>query len=357
MDGRHRRGLTAALLGALAGCSTPIGLEDAPCPCIEGFRCCAATGRCARGCPAGDDAGASADAGDAPDAGPGACPGATPDAYGFVRIPAGTFVASAPPGELGRDDRTEGAIEVELTRPFLLAAHEVTQREWKALSGGVNPSCFQQHVNPSCLPADANDDAPVEQVSWWSALAYLDARSAREGLAPCHVLPASCTGDWRAGSLNCLGDVTLTAPDLAGCEGYRLPTEAEWERAARACVGAATHAGELTASDCDDATLPPVAWFCGNAGGQPRAVGTRTPNGYGLFDMLGNVAEWTWDRVERGPPTGGRDPAGTPGGPLRVRRGGHHVSPASGARASSRILDAPGIRNRTGGLRAARSLR
>jgi formylglycine-generating enzyme required for sulfatase activity len=112
-------------------------------------------------------------------------------------------------------------------------------------------------------------------------------------------LLTSCTGSWNGGNLNC----TDAASIGLDCTGYRLPTAVEWEYAARAGDARATYNGELTDTSCADTALLSIAWYCSNnndfgANGDPngtKSVATKRHNARGLYDMLGNVWEWTWD--------------------------------------------------------------
>jgi formylglycine-generating enzyme required for sulfatase activity len=260
----------------------------------------------------------------------------------FVEIPSGTFVMGSPGGELGRLSN-EVQHQVTLTRDFLLQATEVTQGQWQAVMGN-NPSYYT-----SCGP-----NCPLELVNWWDAVAYANALSAAEGLAPCYAL-SGCYGVAGEKTLNCTG-VTVNAPGGSpyACEGYRLPTESEWEYAARAGTTWATYAGNLTATNCSDTTLLPIAWFCGNEGGRPRAVGFKTPNAWGLYDMLGNVLEWTGDWY--GPYPGNvADPSGPAFGSSRVGRSGAWNTVAWAARAGYRYWAGPVSRYSNQGFRLARS--
>jgi len=143
------------------------------------------------------------------------------------------------------------------------------------------------------------------------------------------------------------------------CEGYRLPTEAEWEYAARGGRGTATYNGDLSAEECDDTTLLEIAWFCGNAGRTIHPVGGLRPNDYGLYDMLGNVAEWTYDHGVSGTDYDGA--AVDPYGPLpdtgHIQRGGTYRGAAQFTRAASRSGGtATSTRGNGLGFRVARSL-
>jgi formylglycine-generating enzyme required for sulfatase activity len=215
--------------------------------------------------------------------------------------------------------------EVELTRPFVLLRTPVTQAQWSALMG-TSPSHF------------AGPDRPVERVSWYDALAYCNALSRSEGYPDAYALWAirgrpgeagfSCQVEWNRGS-----------------NGYRLPTEAEWEYACRAgTVGPRYGAvGE-------------VAWYRENSGGKTMPVRSRAWNPWGLYDMLGNVWEWCWDASHRtytppravDPIQDGADAA------HRVLRGGARSSDARRVRASYRFASGPGDQRDDVGFRPAR---
>lgn len=190
----------------------------------------------------------------------------------MVRIPAGTFV-------MGDDSVTDPwlanvarpAHVVTISRSFFIGKFEVTQRQWRAVMGD-NPSWFA-----------TSDDLPVEHVSWDDCQAFCQAASAKTGVA------------------------------------IELPTEAQWEYACRA--GTNTFYSFGNSSDL----LGDFAWFWDNGVSQTHAVGTRSANPYGLFDMYGNVWEWCqdlWHENYSGAPTDGS--AWLTGGEatLRVARGG-----------------------------------
>jgi formylglycine-generating enzyme required for sulfatase activity len=285
--------------------------------------------------------------------------------FSFALISPGTFTMGSPIGELGAGSASElGGTEwlhtVTLTRGFLMQTTEVTQGQWKSLSGGINPSCFQSTSETGCSTSNANDSGPVEQVDWYSAVAFANALSAREGLSACYSLTgcSDAVDGWQDGQHSGCTDATFVG---LSCTGYRLPTESEWEYAARAGTTTATYADNLTSTGCDDSTLLPIAWFCGNSGDRTQAVGQKTPNGWGLYDMLGNVFEWTWDWFSRYTDTDAvTDPTGpvtaTPGDPYRVLRGGSFEETARSTRAARRFLQTPDFRRDTIGFRLARTL-
>jgi formylglycine-generating enzyme required for sulfatase activity len=273
----------------------------------------------------------------------------------MVWIPSGTFTMGSPTAEVGRGtDETQHS--VTLTRAFFMDRTEVTQGAWKALSGGVNPSCFQSTTGTTCTTSNAND--PVEQVDWYSVLGFANARSAAEGLPACYTLTGCSdpTNGWRVGiHTGCTGAtfVGLT------CSGYRLPTESEWEYAARAGTTTATYAGNLsgTVTDCTtaQANLDGIAWWCLNSGSRTQAVGGKAANAWGLRDMLGNVWEWTWDWYGTYPGTV-TDPLGATTGSSRVVRGGSWYGGAQYARSAYRGDFGPGNPSFNLGLRLARTV-
>ncbi len=282
--------------------------------------------------------------------GAGPCQGAGPGAAppGFVYIPPGTFTMGSPSDEPGREAEGEDLHEVTLTHGFYMQETEVTQGAWEALMG-TNPSHFS-----SC-----GADCPVERVSWWEALAYANALSVSEGYVPCYVLAPSCSG--RAGdeAFTCTSvTVHTNGNDPYLCEGYRLPTGAEWEYAYRAGTRTAFYDGAITETACSpvDPIADAIAWYCGNAGDETHPVAQREANAWGLFDMAGNVWEWCWDlhqdSLGSAPVT---DPVGAPSGFRRVTRGGCWSSDAQSLRGASRGSFGPASRTAHLGFRLVRS--
>lgn len=246
-------------------------------------------------------------------------PGSTCDvASGFVYAPAGTFMMGSPPGRVDEVDGDETQHEVTLPYGFCIQATETTQAEWQGLMA-TTPSQFSR----------CGSHCPVEQVSWLDAIAYANARSRSEGLNECYDPAGNTVG----------------GGNIYDCTGYRLPTEAEWEYAARA-----------GSTDAQYGSLDAVAWYAAPArrhmGTQP--VGQLQPNAWGLHDMLGNVWEWTHDWYEAYP-GGVADPDGGVVGTNRVVRGGSWNNDSHFVRVSNRNFESPGYRSGNVGFRLVRS--
>jgi uncharacterized protein (TIGR02996 family) len=237
----------------------------------------------------------------------------------FVLITPGTFLMGSPNEEEGGADDERPVHEVEITRPFYLGVHPVTQAQWRAVMGST-PSLFCASGGGSDrVQGMSTDNFPVEQVSWEEVAAFLD---------------------------------KLSAPKIEREAGrkYRLPSEAEWEYACRA--GAS----------------PPQTFHCGNSLCSRQAnfngsslsgwaktdpylkrtctVGSFTPNAFGLFDMHGNVWEWCqdWYGKDYYASSPRRDPLGPSRGFSRVIRGGSWNSYGRMCRSASRAGCAPSYR-------------
>jgi len=269
---------------------------------------------------------------------------------GFMRVDAGTFTMGSPDSEPGHiPDETEH--EVSLTRAFYLMEHEVTQAQWEGLIGN-NPSQKNNGTCPTC---------PVETVNWWEALHFANAMSESEDLTTCYVFEG-CSDNAVGADRECTG---VTLQDSAGntvttpyeCEGYRLPTEAEWEYAARAGTATAYYNGDITLPDGSDPNAEQIAWYGANSGSTTHAVKTKDPNAWGLYDMSGNVSEWTWDWYDfRSPEDALIDPVGSnPESLSRVFRGGSWFSRASALRSAGRAYGTPGYGFPDVGFRLART--
>ena len=222
----------------------------------------------------------------------------------FVLIPAGEFMMGCGASDWACEDAEKPQHRVKISRPFYLGKYEVTQSEWEAV----------MENNPSKFTGDSN---PVENVSWDDVRIFIQRLNEKEET-----------------------------------DKYRLPTEAEWEYAARAGATGAFHFGD------DVASLGRYAWFGGNASRHSHPVGQKQANKWGLHDMHGNVWEWVADSYEGAyySRSGTSDPvnSGNPNHPLsRVLRGGGWDVSVWSLRLASRIGSKPDVRDGVYGFRLA----
>ncbi len=216
----------------------------------------------------------------------------------MVRVPSGHFQM----GDSGQADAKPHQVSVSA---FLMDATLVTQEHYEKVMG-ENPSRWKGPNNP------------VEQVRWSDAVKYCNKRSELEHLRPCYDLKT-----WKC--------------DFAA-DGYRLPTEAEWEYACRAGTSTGWFFGD------DASKLRDYAWFDKNAGGHPRPVAQKQPNAWGLYDMSGNLWQWCNDfyKVDYYNESSSSDPRGPDAGQTKVVRGGAWRFSAEKCRSGYRYNENPG---------------
>jgi formylglycine-generating enzyme required for sulfatase activity len=222
----------------------------------------------------------------------------TPSGVTMIVIPGGTFVMGDENGEV---DEIPHDVHIS---SFYMDKYLVTQTEYEKVMGS----------NPSRWPGQTN---PVEQIRWSDAVRYCNSRSRLEGLQPCYDLE-----NWSC--------------DFSQ-NGYRLPTEAEWEYACRAGTKTSYFFGE------DASKLPNFAWFEKNSGQRPRPIGRKLPNPFGLFDMVGNVWQWCNDfyQVDYYEKSPRKDPKGPASGDNKVVRGGSWAAEGEQCRSSFRYYENP----------------
>ncbi|MFC1482562.1 formylglycine-generating enzyme family protein [Myxococcota bacterium] len=251
-------------------------------------------------------------------------------------------------------------MQVYITKPFLISQTEVTQAQWSSV-GLPNPG------RPlGCI------DCPVNFINLYEAFLYCNVLSEIEGLDKCYNL-SCCEGtvgngcpfdkDMCSGAqLECNYDIHRYAR-RNDCPGYRLPTGPEWEYAARAGTVAATYGGDIIdANGCiSDPTVDEIAWHCGNTD-RVMTSGMKEPNGWDIYDMLGNLHEMVDYRydglsLEDGEGVEGPlvDPVGSVDGWGFERRGGSYISKTCRAKSASR-LGTSLIRISSSGFRVVRTI-
>ncbi len=229
----------------------------------------------------------------------------------FVYIPPGSYLRGSPIEELGRESDEKQQL-VSLSHGYYMQTTEVTQEQWKAVMGSLPLYIIK-----------CDEKCPVERVSWDNAQEFIN-------------------------KLNILEE----------SQKYRLPTEAEWEYAARAGSSTSFANGEISVLTCDnDTKLGDIGWYCGNSKiSRHHIVAQKKPNSWGLYDMHGGVWEWCADWYGPYSSEAVTDPGGPLDGAERTMRGGGIADTARSCRSANRHSLRPDVEFNNIGLRIVRSL-
>ncbi len=256
----------------------------------------------------------------------------------MVYVQGGTYTMGCGTGQssCGSDETPTHSVTLS---NFYIGKYEVTQAQYQAVMG-TNPASGY----------GVGDNFPVYYVSWYYAIVFCNKLSISEGKTPVYSISGSTNPD----TWGTIPTSTNTTWDAATCNmnanGYRLPTEAEWEYAARGGTNYTdyyTYSGSNTTGD--------VAWYVDNSGSTAHAVGTKAGNKLGIYDMSGNVWEWCWDWYGSYTATAQTNPTGAGSSSDRVLRGGSWIISAFHSRVANRVNYAPSGSNYYLGFRVVRS--
>ncbi len=238
----------------------------------------------------------------------------------MVALEGGTFRMGSPDGDRDALDNEKPQHEVTLSA-FAMSRYPVTRELYRRIADSV----------PMSWVRDRDDDwLPANSISWFDAVSFCNALSKHAGLQPCYRIEGDRV-DW---------DVDA--------DGYRLPTEAEWEYACRAGTSTKWFFGDGAVA------LDRYAWFRENSGFRTHAVGEKVPNPWGLHDMMGNVLEWCWDWYGAYTHETLADPTGPSNDTSRVLRGGWSNFVPELLRSACRFRNGPEISNEFIGFRCVR---
>ena len=250
----------------------------------------------------------------------------------MVPIPAGSFLMGSPSDESGRlsDEGPQRTVNISA---LFMSETEVTERQWEDVMGWSS-SCNKR-----------GDNYPTEGVTWLDCVSFCNKLSVADGYTKCYtIVNIGYSGNH------------ITSADVS-CDfeanGYRLPTEAEWEYACRAGTTTRFHTGD------SEFELGRAGWYDDNSGSQKREVAQKEVNEFGLYDTHGNVCEWCWDWHDldyyETRPDPDSDPTGPETGALRILRGGGWWSIGDHCRSAFRDMHYPHFRDNSNGFRLCRS--
>ncbi|HNZ07944.1 MAG TPA: SUMF1/EgtB/PvdO family nonheme iron enzyme [Candidatus Cloacimonadota bacterium] len=251
---------------------------------------------------------------------------------GMVYVEGGSFMMGSYDGE--SDERPVHMITIS---SFFIGKYEVTKKEWLDIEGASTSSTNGK-------------DFPIDLITWYDAVEYCNARSIKEGLNPCYSINKDLNDP---NNLSSSDNVKWTVSINWEANGYRLPTEAEWEYAARA----GSRSNGYLYSGSDD--IGSVAWYIGNSDGSSVKVGNLDASELGTYDMSGNVWEWCWDWYDKRCYSSSSclDGKGASSGSERSLRGGSWDNMDSDCRTTNRDSFDPGFSGANVGFRVVRSVK
>ncbi len=258
----------------------------------------------------------------------------------MVEVPGGSFDMGSPKSDKLSSDDERPVHRVTLSS-FMLSATEVTVFQYSLYCSLTNRDIRENIVWPN------SGDNPVVNVSWYDAIGYSNWLSERMGLRGQYAIDRNKAD---VNNNNEYDDLKWTVTPLPGSDGYRLPTESEWEYAARG--GEKSKGYRYAGGD----SLDLAGWYDGNSGNRTHAVGGKLPNELGLYDMSGNVWEWCWDRYGDYDDKVSTNPQGAGKGGNRVSRGGSWINDPQICRAANRLSNGPTDRTYILGFRLASPL-
>ena len=275
----------------------------------------------------------------------------------MVRVEGGTFMMGS---EYGEDDETP--VHEVTVSSFMIGKYEITVGEFRAFVEDTGYETLAETTGEAWEVDDEGnlvDDAtwknpfltqtdkhPVTVISWYDAVMYCNWLSRKEGFTPVYTIDKSREDP---NNSSVFDEFKWTVSCNWKANGYRLPTEAEWEYAARG----GTKSKGYKYSGSDD--IGSVAWYYDNSDWQTHAVGTKAPNELGIYDMSGNLWEWCWDWYGYYPESRSSDPKGAGAGSYRVLRGGSWLNYGFICRVAYRNSNVPDFRYNYYGLRVLRA--